>query len=82
MFSDLSNLSSSIVLLFFCKYSLQADLLHGTEEAFRRNLTLSAVPLVYLRNQFIQRSGDIASNMCYIHHGVVEVYGLNIDFSI
>jgi len=51
----------------------KADLLNGLEEAFCRNLALAAHPVVYLKNQFVQRSGEIASCMCYVHHGILEV---------
>jgi len=53
-------------------------LLHETEDAFLHNLALVAQPAVYLRNQFVQRSGEIGSFMCYIHHGIVEVSFVNI----
>jgi len=46
----------------------------GTGEAFCRNLALVARSSVYLRGQFVQRSGEIGHFMCYLHHGVVEVH--------
>lgn len=51
----------------------KADLLESTEDAFRRNLSLVSKSMVYLENQYIQRSGEIASEMCYIQSGIVEV---------
>lgn len=51
----------------------KADLLESTEDAFRRNLSLVSKSMVYLENQYIQRSGEIASAMCYIQSGIVEV---------
>ena len=52
---------------------IQADLLEATEDAFCRNLALVSKPMIFLENQFIQKSGEIANNMCYIQQGVVEV---------
>jgi len=55
-------------------FFVQADLLRETEDVFLCNLALVIQPAVYLRNQFVQRSGEIGSFMCYIHHGTVEVW--------
>ena len=51
----------------------QADLFSTTEDAFIRNLALYAKPTFYLKNQFVQKSGEICERMCYLHAGLLEV---------
>lgn len=67
------SLQASFSEATFKQLIRKADLLKHTEDAFLRNLALSSKSMVYLENQFIQRSGEIASSMCFIHSGIVEV---------
>ncbi|XP_076825494.1 uncharacterized protein LOC143471047 [Clavelina lepadiformis] len=67
------SLRASFAEATFYKLLHKADLLEATEDAFCRNLALVSKPMIFLENQFIQKSGEIANNMCYIQQGVVEV---------
>lgn len=53
------------------------DILDDTEEAFIRNLAMRAKPTIYLKNQFVHKSGEYIEFVFFLHHGILEVSILN-----
>merc|ERR1711881_421492 len=51
----------------------KADLFGQLEPAFNRNLALVSEPMVYLKDQFVEKSGKIGSHMTFLKTGMLEV---------
>nr|XP_039272867.1 uncharacterized protein LOC120347091 [Styela clava] len=51
----------------------RASLLKGTQGALWRKLARVSKHRIYLKNQYVQRSGEIADAMCYVHRGLVQI---------
>ena len=72
MLQNLCCLHVKCVMLYLDIYP-QVEFFNETGEAFCRNLALATNLVFYTPNQFVQRSGEIGSYLCYIHYGIVEV---------
>ncbi|XP_077973712.1 uncharacterized protein LOC120347089 isoform X1 [Styela clava] len=50
-----------------------ASLLKGSQGALCRKLARVSKHRIYLKNRYVQRAGEIADAMCYVHRGSVQI---------
>nr|XP_015204833.1 PREDICTED: uncharacterized protein LOC107077636 isoform X2 [Lepisosteus oculatus] len=69
------TLRSEIASACYQPLMKKATLFRGTDEGFRRALSVKINPYTYSTGQILAKTGEISQSMYYVQHGLVQVFG-------